>query len=526
MEIAFAQPNLRIGDFGENVEKILSFARQARDRGSRLLLLPRRTLGGEPAGALLRHPEFFEKSERALAELTKKAPSELAIVMGVQGLEEGRPRDELLLLAGGEVLAQGADAGLLIEFEGRRLGLLQDALDANILDARMADLRSRGAELALIAGAQPFFVGGHEWKRELLGSLSRAHGLPMAWAQPVGGNDFLVFEGGSLAFSATGELIASGRRFGEDIQTLKIDTSRFQEGGPAELPSRPSTPLEIRGKDADELIEALCLGIRDYVKKCGFERVLFGLSGGIDSALVGVLAARALGPKKVLAVAMPSRYTSPMSMEDSEALCTRLGIRMEVLPIDSSVDALASALRPLMGESAPGIVEENLQARVRGTLLMALSNKEGALVLNTGNKSELAVGYSTLYGDMVGAIGVLGDLPKTWVYELARHLNLREGLIPPRILSRPPSAELRPGQTDQDSLPPYDRLDRILHLGLDEGWSLERMKAAHVDEVTARKSLSLLLSSAYKRRQAVMPIRITLGGLHEEAYPVAHGFTF
>lgn len=526
MEIAIAQPNLRVGAFEENTARILALAAEAQRQGSRLLLLPRRSVGGEPAGALLRHPEFFERSARALDELAAKAPGSLAIVLGVQGAEEGRERDELTLIAGRRVAASRSAEAFVFEHEGRRLGLVQDALEPEILHARIGALRAQGAELALIPGAQPFFVGGHRWRRELLSRLARTHGLPLAWAQPVGGNDGVVFDGGGAIVSASGALLAGAARFEEDLRAVKIETSAGSPASPEELPARPGTPLDLGAEAADEIVEALCLGIRDYVQKSGFERVLLGLSGGIDSALVATLAARALGPQRVLAVAMPSRYTSAMSMEDAEALCARLGVRLEVVPIDPSVEALAKSLRPLVGDAAPGLVEENLQARVRGTLLMALSNREGTLVLNAGNKSELAVGYTTLYGDMVGAIAVIGDLPKTWVYELARRINLRQGLIPPRILSRPPTAELRPDQTDQDSLPPYDRLDRVLHLGLDEGRSLEQMKAAHVDEASARESLSLVLRSAYKRRQGAMPIRVTLGGLHEGAYPIAHGFRF
>lgn len=524
MEIAIAQPNFRIGDFQGNAAKILAMAAEAQGRGSRLLLLPRRSLGGEPAGALHRHPEFFERSEEALGQLAEKAPAGLAIVLGLERIEEGRVRDEIAVLAGGKVAHRSSEEVFVFDFEGRKLGLLADSLEVETLERRLGALRSMGAELALIPGGQPFFVGGHRHRRDLLARLARAHGLPIAWAQPVGGNDSLIFEGGSLVVGPEGELGAAPR-FEEATLCLKV-SGPASPAGATELPSLPSVPLLPGTEDAEDIVEALCLGIRDYVRKSGFERVLLGLSGGIDSSLVTVLAARALGPEKVLAVIMPSKYTSTMSMEDAETLCSRLGVRMEVLPIDSAVEALSRSLEPFMGENPPGLVEENLQARARGALLMALSNKEGALVLNAGNKSELAVGYTTLYGDMVGALGVIGDLPKTWVYALARHLNLRHGYIPPRVLSRPPSAELRPGQKDEDSLPPYDRLDRILHLGVGEGWSIERMKEAHVDEETARRTLSLLLGSAYKRRQAVVPLRITLGGLHEEAYPMAHGFRF
>lgn len=521
MKFAIAQIDRRIGDFEGNARRILDAAEEAFASGARLLLLPRRCLGGEPAGALRRHPEFFERGASSLKAVASRLPREMVVVLGVEVREE-RVHDALAILREGRVELVTTEACTSFDWEGRRIGVAQASLDPAELDARLASLRGEGVELALVPGAQPFFVGGHGFRRELLRSLARRHGLALALAEPTGGSDSLVFEGGSLVVDAEGRA-AEARRFEADLLSEEIEPSTADPDPSTPLPDRPSSPLAL-GHEVEDLASALTLGIRDYVRKSGFERAVFGLSGGVDSAVVAVLAAHALGPKNVVALAMPSRYTSEMSMEDSQILASRLGIRMEVVPIDPVVEALSRSLTPVLGEKPSGATAENLQARARGTLLMAFSNHLGALVLNTGNKSELSVGYSTLYGDMVGAIGVLGDLPKTWVYELARHLNLRHGAIPPRVLSRPPSAELRPDQTDQDSLPPYDRLDRIFHLALDEGWSVARMREAHEDEETLRRSLSLLFGSAYKRKQAVPPIRVTLGGLHEEAYPVTHAF--
>lgn len=521
MEIAIGQPNLRVGDFAGNAAAILDVAERARSQGARLLLLPGRSLGGDPVGALLEHREFWAQSEAALERIRTRAPRGLCVVLGLQGREGD---DRVVALQDGEVVAEGGGEPLVFEVDGVRVGVVFPTREPDTLDRNLSRLRGEGAQLVLLPDCLPFFVGGHRWANDLCSALAKKHGIPLARSQPVGGNGSLVFEGGSSAFSAEGKELVRAERFREAWASLKIETFVVEGEPSVALPRRPSTPLTLMGVDTSDVIEALCLGIRDLVTKSGFEKVLLGLSGGIDSAVVATLAARALGPERVIAVAMPSKYTSTMSMEDAQALSAAQGIELRILPIEPAVQTFAASLREAIGGEPEGLVAENLQARVRGVLLMALSNHEGALVLNSGNKSELAVGYTTLYGDMVGALAVVGDLPKTWVYEVARQLNLQGARIPPRILSRPPSAELRPDQRDQESLPPYESLDRILHRSLDEGWDVSQMLEAHENEGDVLRALGLLLGSGYKRRQAPPPLRVTLGGLHDRAYPFTHAF--
>lgn len=519
MKLAIAQLEARTADFEGSLQRIFEAAERARAQDARLLLLPRRVPGGEAAGALRRHPEFFTQSESALRAVAARVPADVTVVLGT----EARQGDALVVLREGRVEQLDTAPVAVFEHEGRRIGAAQFSAEPHEIDTRVASLRERGAELVLVPGGQPFFVGGHVHRGAILTALARRHGVAIALAEAVGGSDSRVYDGGSLVVDASGRTLAEARRFEPDLLVADAEPG----GGPRDpsltLPRRPRTPL-LPGAEIADIARALVTGIRDYVRESGFSRAIVGLSGGVDSAVVAVLGAEALGPENLLAVAMPSRYTSEMSLEDSRELARRLGIRLEEIAIEPMVEAFARSLESALGRPVSGLVQENLQARVRGTLLMALSAEHGALVLNTGNKSELAVGYCTLYGDMVGALGVLGDLPKTWVYDLARHLNLRHGAIPPRIITRPPSAELRPGQTDQDSLPPYDRLDRVLHLALEEEEGVAEMREAHADEETIRRTLSLLFASEFKRRQAVPAIRVTVDGLHEEAYPLVHRF--
>lgn len=522
MEIAIAQPNLRVGDVPHNAEKILALAREAHGGGARLLLLPRRALGGDPAGPLLARPEFQARSREALSRIREAVPEGITLVFGVQ---DGQGHDEMVVLSRGEAKVHREPA-LTLTVEGQKLGVISCDFETEALDRGFNAVRTQGAELALVPGGHPFFVGGHRWQVGTLFALAKKHGLPVLWGQQVGGNDTVVFEGGSSAIDAEGRLLAGGKRFEEDLARISFVPRATEGDASMQLPARPTTPLHLLGTDTVEVIEALCLGTRDHVEKSGFRNVILGLSGGIDSAVVAVLATWALGPERVEAVAMPSRYTSEMSREDAAALAGALGIRLREVPIDDAVEAIGASLRGELGGEPVGLTAENLQARVRGVFLMALSNQTGALVLNSGNKSEVAVGYSTLYGDMVGSLGVIADLPKTWVYDMARYLNLQGAGIPPRILSRPPSAELRPDQKDEDSLPPYETLDRILHQLLVESWDLERIVQAHADERVVKEVLSLYLSAAYKRRQAPPALRVTWEGLGEEALPLAQGFRF
>jgi len=329
----------------------------------------------------------------------------------------------------------------------------------------------------------------------MLASLAAKLRRPLVYANLVGGNDELIFDGASLAFDRTGCLVARGGTFEEDFVTFDLDA-----------PS-PVTPEVI--PDEEKLHRALVLGLRDYVQKCGFRSVVLGLSGGIDSALTACLAVAALGREHVQGVSLPSQFSSPGSLDDARLLAARLGIAYEVIPIRAPFESVKAGLAGVFAGRAEDTTEENIQARLRGVILMALSNKFGSLLLTTGNKSELAVGYCTLYGDMCGGLAVINDLPKQWVYRLARWINRDQEIIPADSITKPPSAELRPNQTDQDSLPPYDVLDAILDAYVVEGKSPDEIVAAGFESATVRRVVRLIDASEYKRRQAAPGLKVT-----------------
>jgi NAD+ synthase (glutamine-hydrolysing) len=339
----------------------------------------------------------------------------------------------------------------------------------------------------------------------------------MLYVNLVGGNDSLIFDGRSLILDRDGQVLARGPAFQEGLL-------QASEGAPPP-PALPSLPQDRTDDELAEILDALDIGIRDYAMKTGFKGVVLGLSGGIDSALTACLAARALGAANVHGVALPSRYTADMSTDDARALAAALGIHFEVIPIEPVFSSFLGALKPSFAGREPDVTEENVQARVRGTILMALSNKRGDLLLSTGNKSELSVGYCTLYGDMAGGLAAIGDLPKTLVYRLARRLNRDRQVIPERTLTRPPTAELRPGQTDQDSLPPYEVLDEITRLSVEERRSSEEIVAQGFAPADVHKVLGLLVRSEYKRRQAAPVLRVTNHAFGEGwRFPIAQRF--
>jgi NAD+ synthetase len=379
----------------------------------------------------------------------------------------------------------------------------------------------------------------------MLGAAARRHGLPIAMCNLVGGNDSLIFDGRSLLVRASGEVQREALAFSEDLVVDELaprpgraTAGAARSGGATSIPDRtaetPGALAVVAAYEADltdetcrELADALTLGIRDYTLKTGFTSAVLGLSGGIDSALTAVLAARALGPGNVTAFAMPSRYTASMSNEDARVLAERLGVRFHTIAIEPIFQSYLAALAPIFAGRKPDVTEENLQARIRGTLLMAFSNKTGALLLSTGNKSELATGFCTLYGDMAGGLAAIGDLSKTAVYALSRWFN-RQGdgeLIPSRILTRPPTAELRENQTDQDTLPPYDDLDKVLRGHIEEHLGARRLIERGFPEDLIRRVLKLVVLSEYKRRQAAPALRVTARAFGEGwRFPIAHGY--
>ena len=335
-----------------------------------------------------------------------------------------------------------------------------------------------------------------EVRRRLLSEHARRLGLPVLYVNQVGGNDELVFDGGSMVMDARGELVAAARQFEEDLLVVDLDA----------LPSPIPAPSECRAESA---FRALVLGTRDYLRKCGFQSAVLGLSGGIDSALTCVIAAEALGPKNVLGVSLPSRFSSTGALDDATALAANLGIRHTTIPIERIHQAFLDTLAPVFQGLQPDITEENVQARIRGTILMALSNKRGMLLLTTGNKSELATGYCTLYGDMCGGLAPIGDVPKMMVYEVARWVNREKIVIPRDSLTKPPSAELRPNQTDQDTLPPYELVDRVLEGYIEEQKEPREIIASGVDRAVVEDVVRRIETSEYKRRQAVPVLKIT-----------------
>lgn len=530
--------NPTVGDFTGNKRKILEFAQRAADDGADLVAFPELAVCGYPPGDLLEKPAFVARSEDVVQEIAtesaQKTPS-LALLLGyvraisvtvgkhvanVAGLwQNGKLQFEQqkTLLPYYDVFdeqryfAPGVKPRLL-RFGGETVAvtICEDAWNDKDFWPRplyevdpVEALLNGGSTMVLNISASPFYRRKPRLRREMLATLARSHRCPVAMVNQVGGNDSLVFDGSSFVLGADGELLAQAASFAEDL--LLVDTCHSARHAPAPR----STVAETKRDDA-EVYNALVLGTRDYVRKCGFQSVMIGLSGGIDSALVAAIAAEALGPGNVMGVLMPSQYSSQGSLEDAAALARNLGIRAKTIPIREAFHAFDSSLAPLFTGKAADLTEENLQSRIRGTILMALSNKLGALVLSTGNKSEMSVGYCTLYGDMVGALAVIADVFKTDVYRLCGYVNRERELIPRATMEKPPSAELRPGQQDTDSLPPYDVLDPILEAYVERYATAEEIAKTTGSPLSLVKQMvSLVERSEYKRQQAAPVLKVT-----------------
>jgi NAD+ synthase/NAD+ synthase (glutamine-hydrolysing) len=531
VKIALAQINPTIGDFTGNIEKILDFTRRAAEGSADLVLFPELSVCGYPPADFLDKPSFIARSEEAIAEIAQAtADLPIASVVGyVTHAPVGtgkRVMNSAALLRGGETaFAQSkmllpfydvfdeqryfapAEKQHLVHFCGKRaaLTICEDAWnDKNFWHKRLygvdpvEELMREGGDLILNISASPYWRGKRRTRREMLAAIARHHQAPVVMVNQVGGNDSLVFDGSSLVLAPDGSVMAQAKSFEEDLVFCDLAT------GTGDV--HPQTD------NVDEAIyNALVLGTRDYVRKCGFSKVLIALSGGIDSALVAAIAVDALGKENVTGIGMPSPYSSAGSIDDSRKLAANLGIRFEIIAISDLFAGYGKALEPLFAGLKPDITEENIQSRIRGSLLMALSNKFNALVLTTGNKSEMSVGYSTLYGDMVGALAVIGDLVKTRVYDLCRFVNRNGERIPVAILEKPPSAELRPDQKDTDSLPPYEVLDPILEAYVERYETPEEIAAKQkVDLQLVRKVVKLVERSEYKRQQAAPVLKVTM----------------
>ncbi len=526
MRIALAQLNTTVGDLAGNEAKILAAYRRGVEAGADLVVVPELAIVGYPPRDLLLKPSFVRAGLAALDRLAAQT-GEVGLLVGFVGETRQRPGRELTnsaaLLAGGQIVAtrdktllptydvfdedrwfQPASGNTPIEFRGHRLGvtICEDVWnDEDFWPERRyrpnpaIDLVRAGAEIILNLSASPWHLGKERTRHDMLRSLALKTGRAVVYCNLVGGNDELIFDGQSLAFNAKGGLVAQAEAFAEDFRVIETDVP----GG--------ATPRFYT--DEELAYQALVLGTRDYLYKCGFKSVVLGLSGGIDSAVVACLAAAALGPENVRGLALPSEFSSQGSLDDAQALAANLGIQYDVVGIQPPFAALKEQLRPLFAGRAEDTTEENLQARLRGVTLMAMSNKFGSLLLTTGNKSELAVGYCTLYGDMCGGLAVISDVPKTMVYHLARWINRDREIIPQASITKPPSAELRPKQTDQDSLPPYEVLDAILEAYVVQSRPAEEIIASGFAEADVRRVVRLIDGAEYKRRQAAPGLKIT-----------------
>jgi NAD+ synthase (glutamine-hydrolysing) len=538
VKIAIAQINPTVGDFTGNLSKIIAASHHAAEQGARLVVFSELCICGYPPADFLEKPSFLLRCRSAveeLAEATRELP--VAVLVGTAlpvPNGGGKPAvNAAVLLDRGKVLLeqhkrllpfydifdeqryfQAAKSQQVVELDGVRLAIsiCEDAWnDKNYWPRRlysidpMEELMRQQPHLHVNLSSSPFWHGKRAVRREMLAAIAQRDGIPVLMCNQVGGNDSIVFDGSSLAMNRRGELIAQAASFTEDL--VLVDS--FDA---APLPEPPDQ-IGAEG-ETEAAFQALVLGTRDYVRKCGFRQVIVGLSGGIDSALVAAIAAEALGAENVLGVGMPSPYSSQGSIDDSHRLAANLGIRFETIGISGLFAEFNKALEPLFAERAPDITEENIQSRIRGNLLMALSNKFGALVLTTGNKSEMAVGYCTLYGDMVGALAVIGDLVKTRIYAVCHWLNrIQDGereVIPAAILEKPPSAELRPDQKDTDSLPPYDVLDPILEAYVERYETPEEIaQTLGVERDLVQKVVKLVERSEYKRQQAAPVLKVT-----------------
>jgi len=565
MKIALAQLNPTIGDIAGNVRRILGAYERAVDEGADLVVTPELSILGYPPKDLLLKPAFVADNLAALDRIVSEVGTAALLVGFVDRHEgpRGRPlHNAVALIADGKILARKYKALLptydvfdelryfepgrgpeVVEFRGLAVGLSicediwieeEAGPESRFYHKNpIAEIIKAGAEILFNVSASPFIVGKFQRRLALVRAQAVKYKRPVVYVNQVGGNDQLIFDGASFAMDAAGRVIGQCKAFEEDLGFVEIPAPKGSGAlsvrllTPSDAPSpgracdgegvrsltdRAPDPLSAAPlSDIESVRRALVLGIRDYMRKVGFKDAVLGLSGGIDSSLTAALAAEAIGAEHVLGVAMPSRYSSDHSLADARELARNLGIRFLEVPIDGPHRAFEAALAEAFKGRQPDVTEENIQARVRGTILMALSNKFGCLVLSTGNKSEVAVGYCTLYGDMAGGLAVISDVPKTMVYEVSRQVNAAwpKPVIPERVFTKPPSAELRPNQTDQDSLPPYDVLDAILERYVHDEKSPDEIIRAGFDPEVVAKVIRLVDRNEYKRQQAAPGLKVT-----------------
>jgi len=527
VKIALAQVNTTVGDLDGNRARCGRFVDEALRRGAQLVVFPELALSGHPPRDLLARESFVAENRMALMTFAASV-YKIGVVIGFidhdPNIREGRRiYNAVATIKNGQIVSVHHKS-LLPPFDafdeptrfspgervrpvildGRTLGITVgddiwdvDAAGPPPVPFNPVDkLVEAGADIIINVAALPFVLAQRERRTEFLSQAAQAYERPLIHVNQVGGNDDLFFAGRSVAFGADGEVLARAREFAEDLVVVDVDSDTGEIH-------------DLQPSDEAALLEALAVGVRDFVEKCGLEGAVIGLSGGIDSALVACIAARALGPQRVLGVAMPSRYSSPESETDARALAANLGIGYAAVPIEPAFVTMLEMLAPVFAGAPADVTEENLQARIRGVILMSLANKFRRMVLTTGNKSEIMTGYCTLYGDTAGGLSVIGDVPKTLVYRLARAVNREREVIPVHTLTRPPSAELAPNQKDEDSLPPYEVLDTLLEAYIDQGKDEAELCAAGFDRDMVRNVIAMVARSEFKRRQSPPILHVT-----------------
>jgi NAD+ synthase/NAD+ synthase (glutamine-hydrolysing) len=548
MKVALAQTNSTVGDLCGNAERMLAFARRAAEAGANVVVFPELSLTGYPPRDLLEKQSFLDRTEQHLERLAADAaPLNAGIICGTvtrTGSSTGLPiynsaavlqagriafRQHKMLLPTYDVFDEARyfepaakQSPLALGDTVYALTICEDIWnDKQYWERRrysrdpVEELASAGARILISINASPYHMGKRAQRTEIFAATARHFRVPIVYVNQVGGNDQLLFDGSSFAMNPDGQVIASAASFEEDL--VMVDTETLTGERHDNYPD-----------ECEAVYQALAMGTRDYIRKCGFERVIIGLSGGIDSALTAAIAVDAVGKDNVIGVGMPGPYSSEHSVSDARDLARNLGIRFELIPIRNQYHAFLNVLEPLFDTGAIGVTEENLQSRLRGVTLMALSNKWGALVLTTGNKSELAVGYCTLYGDMCGGLAVISDVPKTLVYSLARVANQRHSnAIPENTFTKPPSAELRPDQKDTDSLPPYDLLDQILRRYIENNEAPQPIAdALHLPVTLVRDIVNKVDRNEYKRQQAAPGLKVTTKAFGiGRRFPIAQRFS-
>ncbi len=550
MKIAIAQTNPVIGAFQANLDKLLSLTDKAKSHGCDLIIFPEMALSGYPPQDLLERPAFIADQQRYFRSLVNSV-SDIAVLCGVitrHRADTGKPlHNSAALIENGQYnlthkrllptydvfdearYFEPGQKSRVLSCKGINLGITicEDILNVASLPGAILEPQSDNvknpkklysadpiadllddenpAQLLINIAASPFYLGKPALKLDYFSQLSKKTALPIIYVNQCGGQDSLLFDGMSLVFDTKGQLLAKGAIFSEDF--LVINTDSFTDQPEQPISTKPST--KTSASDAEIVFNALVMGTKDYMTKCGFNKAVLGLSGGIDSALTAAIACRALGKENVLGVALPSPYTSKESIEDARQLADNLGIEFTIIPIKEIFSAQLSTLAPFFKDLPEDITEQNIQARIRGNILMALANKFGYLLLSTGNKSETAVGYCTLYGDMSGGLSVISDVPKTLVYKICHHLNHSQEIIPARTISKPPSAELAPDQKDQDDLPPYDILDPILEAYLEENRTISQIIEQGFDRDVVLDVVRRITINEHKRKQAPMGLKVT-----------------